>query len=806
MANLKKEGKELKTQTVVKIDLCKSKLFNQAREAATPDIRKIALRKLLDISTARFPRSDEKYPNGSFYKADGDAVFFILDKPTVAIRSAIEFMKQWYHDGLKQEFPESRVLIHRGEIDSTTAPGGTEIVGKVFEDIAVIEKTLDDGKIFVSEDVKKNSDITITKFVHFGTRKDAQNRSLSIFYLAFSDPRTFQDDAWAHTLFIAHKESAEIRKRIFRFFLVEYLLENKQLSVLAEFEAWAKSKDYSVLPRKEIESLLADQSLFVKDPTDGITTYKLKQEKIHDLKRTQDSYQASVDRDIKAISEEIEKETNVKGATKGFDIKKIAEEYLCGVFSEIRMIANYFRHTLHLHDSDGSTYKRYDYILDRHLENLKEPLATQWKNGFVLGLKKISDRNSLLISAIFHNILAGYYLNRSFHASPYQLEKIRKRRIFVDTNILYALRCEVSSFHERVRYFADRLNMIGVSLKIYPFSIAEFEASLEKVEIFHRRNPNSPYLTNWNPWLYQEFRSNPHKYINDIGVCRHHYSVAKGRPIEEENYPTINTELKTNNLRIEPKYETYSEEEKRAIWDELKSSILTRAWDVEEYFASLDKLTRQQESVIEHDVNMLENVKTHHKQQGNDDLGPKVMLITTDSKLIRCRKDYPFVITTEQFLEFMMPYLFLSDIPAEDPNKFPNKLLSAQLGIHISYWEPSVLDVIKGFFAHPDCLEQDTLYAAQACSFSSILNRQRLAEIIEGSRDLPPNEKEQLASQVAETVQDQMREKNEVALAKSQVEILKQKLEKEKQEKEKHRARAQKLQRTVKYWKRVKKN
>lgn len=457
-------------------------------------------------------------------------MFFILEKPTVAIRSAIEFMKQWYHDGLKQEFPESRVIIHRGEIDSTAAPGGTEILGKVFEDIAVIEKTMDDGRIFVTEDVKNNSDMTITKFVDFGNRKDAQNKRLRIFYLEFCDPRTFEDDAWAHTLFIAHKESAEIRNRIFRFFLVEYLLENDQLSVFDDFKTWAMTKGYSILPRREMESLLADKSLFVIDRSDGTTTFRLKQEKLEELKTTQDNYLVAVDRDIKAISEEIEKETNVKTATEGFDLKRITEEYLCGVFSEIRMIANYFRHTLHLHDSDGNTYKRFDYILDRYLENLEEPLANQWKKGFVRGLKKISDRNSLFISAIFHNILTGYYLNRSSHASSYQLERIQKKRIIIDTNILYALRWEVSSFHERVRYFTDRLNVIGVPLRIYPFTVGEFEGSLEKVESFHRKDPNSPYLTNWNPWLYQEFRSNPHRYMNDIGVCRHHYSVAKGKP------------------------------------------------------------------------------------------------------------------------------------------------------------------------------------------------------------------------------------------------------------------------------------
>jgi hypothetical protein len=796
----------MEKQTVIKIDLCKSKLFNREREPTVPHIRKIALRKLLDISLERFPYSDSKFPDGSFYKADGDAVFFILEKPTVAVRASIEFMNQWYHYGLKQSFPECRVVIHSGSVETTPAPGGVEVVGKVFEDLSIIEKTLDDGKIFVSEEVRKETDLTITKFVYFGTRKDAHSEPLRIFYLSFCDPRTFEDDALVHALFIAHKESVEIRNRILRFFLVEYLLDEEELVDLSKYETWARSKGYNILPRKELESLLNEETLFVKQVSREAVTYKLRDDVIQDVQSARERFHVAVERDIRTICEEIVKYTGAKNAIEGFDVKKIAEEYLCGFFSEIRMIANYFRHTFHLYDVDGNTFKRFDYILDRYLEDFDEGLASRWKTGFVHGLKKISDQDSLFISTIFHNILAGYYLNKSFQTSPYQLEKLLKRQIFVDTNILYALRCEVSGYHERVRYFTERLRKIYVPLKIYPFTVSEFEKSLEKVEALCRNDPHNPYLTYWNPWLYQEFRSRPYKYMNDIGICRHHYSVSKGKTIKDENYSIIETELKRSNLTLSLEFETYTKEEKDEIWQELREIILAKAWDIEEYWAMADRLLKQRESVIEHDVNLLENVKREYLKEGSDELGPKVMLITTDSKLIKCRKKYPFIITTEQFIEFMLPYLFLSDIPTDDLNKFPNQILSAQIGVNVSYWQPSTSDIITGFFKHPECLEQDALYSAQTVSFSSILSQQRLSEIIKESEKLSDTEKEEIASRIAESVEQELVLRDEASFAKRQVEFLKEELQRERIEKEQHKSKAEKLQKTLKYWKRIKRN
>lgn len=131
---------------------------------------------------------------------------------------------------------------------------------------------------------------------------------------------------------------------------------------------------------------------------------------------------------IETVRQEILNNLKGEKAVELFDIKKIIDEYLCGIFSEIRMMANYFRDTFKLYDSSDSLFKPYDYIIDRHLVTLDEGTATRWKTAFINGLKKVSEAENIYISAVFYNILAGYYLNRSFHSSPYQIAKLKESR------------------------------------------------------------------------------------------------------------------------------------------------------------------------------------------------------------------------------------------------------------------------------------------------------------------------------------------------------------------------------------------
>lgn len=795
-----KRGGQMKPQTIVKIDICKSKEFTKKTEKEDPQIRKVLLEKLKEISQETFPYSNKKYPKGSFYKSEGDAVYYILEKPTVAIRSSIEFMKEWFYRGIQEAFPESKIILHRGSIDPVEVPDGEDVVGKVFDDISVIEKTLDGGNIYVTQSVRDHADITISKFIVYGKIKINEDESINVYRIAFCDPRTFENDSLAHMLFVAHKGATKEREKIFKFIIIEYLMEKGTLSEsdFNNFENWSRSKGYSVLPRAQLKKLFSDKDLFITEVREKDLMCKLRQEIIEKIKEAQDQYDKAVEEAVQLVKEKIIQDIGTEEAIKGLDIKNIMDEYLCGVFSEIRMMANYFNNTAHFYDSDTKIFSRYDYIIERHLGDLKDDIKKKWKDSFVKGLMKVTQQENVYISGIFFNILAGYYMNREFHSSLYQLEKLQKRRLFLDTNVLYALRCSASNYNSQVNYFAERLEKINLPLLIFPFTLEEYETHLKIVESEYRKNPYSEYLLNWNPWLNQEFRSNPMKYLNDIGVCRLLNSFAKDKPITEEHLKEIEEELSNMNISLELEYEEYSEEEKSELWDKLRLIILKRT-GIEEYWDLSYRLTEQKETIIEHDVNLVENVNKIHKENGSDELGPKVLLLTLDTKkLLKCRKEYPFIINTEQFLEFILPYLFLADIPAEDPNRFPNKILSAQLAIYSLIWKPESFEYIAIARNNPEALKMEGSLGPNSSVIAEMLSGQRYISITTKKEPQLVDDDIKKISQIAEEV-------DEIIRLKDEIEFLKRKSKDDEEERGFLKQRIDKLRRTLKYYKRVKK-
>src|SRR5437016_951917 len=106
-----------------------------------------------------------------------------------------------------------------------------------------------------------------------------------------------------------------------------------------------------------------------------------------------------------------------------------------------------------------------------------------WKKAFIEGLRSASAGQNAYVAAVFHNVLATYYLNRSAKPSAYQLEKLADRTIFIDTNVLYALKVvAASNYHEVVKYFVDRLSGLKVVTHVFPFTVGEYEKSLALTE------------------------------------------------------------------------------------------------------------------------------------------------------------------------------------------------------------------------------------------------------------------------------------------------------------------------------------
>jgi len=214
-------------KSIVKIDLCKSKIFAAKREKDNSNIRAQVLNKLIEISAEMFPHGDKAYPKGSYYKAEGDAIYYIMDKSTVALRCAIEFMQTWYHEALL-DFPECRIIIDQSTVDEVVVPGKTELVGKAFENISICEKDLGDGQIFVTESIAKAVDRTLVNFTFFRKYKLA-DVYLQLYVVNYLDPRTIDDSSLIHALFVANPKATKARERVIELFLIEYLLEKGKI-------------------------------------------------------------------------------------------------------------------------------------------------------------------------------------------------------------------------------------------------------------------------------------------------------------------------------------------------------------------------------------------------------------------------------------------------------------------------------------------------------------------------------------------------------------------------------------------------
>jgi hypothetical protein len=507
---------------VVKIDLCRSKLFAKQEEAKRPDIRKLTLQKLFEVSRKNFPNAEDKYPQGTLYKLDGDAIYYIVEKSSVALRGAIEFMQDWYTEGLP-EFPDCRVFIDRGDIQIADIQVEGAVVGKPFENISVFEKSVNEGRICITKEVVDNCDHTMAKFVFFRSFFPRPSEEIKIFYVDCADPRTVTDNSLIHALFIAHPKAGEARQRFFELFLLEYLLEKGTVTDFADFFSWSEAKNYPI-PSSQILLDLIPGSDFITSRFDGgKTVYEISSTGTEAIEKAKADYSAARDACVKFVQDAIIEKTQSDHSIENVDIALLVEEYLCAIFSEIRMMANYFQNSGTLFESGPDTFLRYDYILNRRLGEMK--FFDEWRTGFLNGLKIASQQNNLFIACVFHNVLGTYYLNRSTQSAQYQIDKLKERQIFIDTNVLYSLLVPASSYYELINQFVMQLRKIGVAVSVFPNTLNEYEHSLSIVVRECGHAGPTEFLLKWNPWLFQQYRISPGKYLNSID----HYCPVKSR-------------------------------------------------------------------------------------------------------------------------------------------------------------------------------------------------------------------------------------------------------------------------------------
>jgi hypothetical protein len=730
----------MQVQTIVKIDLAGSKAFAAARESMDPAVRTATLKKLLAVSRDCFPGADEHVPKGTLYKADGDAIYYVITKSSVALRGAIEFMRSWFAES-SATYPDCRVFLDRGPIDTLEVNTKVELTGRPFEIISVLEKGRPEGRIYVTREVVNNLDATMAKFSYVDTIPFSGS-SLELFAVDFDDPRTVEDSSLVHALFVAHPKAAEARERVFELFLIEFISERGPITSLADFRTWAHGKGYSVPSAQAIAELLSTSRYFAKAESGAWQLDKVAKADVEAAKRT---FQESRTDCIQSVQSAVTEITKKPNATSTVDMGALIEDYLGAIFSEIRIMANYFRTTLELFDSPPGQLERFDYVIRRQLDTERLAYFHDWRRGFLAGLQKSAKVDNPFIASVFHNVLATYYLNRSTAASAYQTEKLQQRQVFLDTNVFYSLMVEASNFHESTAYFIERLAKLGVMAKLLPISLNEYEESLMFVVRSHDSRGPSPLIVQRNPWLYQQFQLNPGRYLKNIALCRAEHSIAQDGRIDEEHFDQLDERLHRVGVQLEREWLDLSQEDADKMWDEHRNLMTSSRWTFERYW---DFIQRDfPESVRRHDMTCIATLARRAGEAGNDALGPKVVFVTIDGKLWRLRKKYQFICSPAQFLEFILPYLFLSDIPTADPRAFPNRLLSAQLGTLLVQRPPELAEIARAYFQNPALAKEEPKKAFPGISdnMARVLSSDRFKQTIAKSKDLPERERLEMA-------------------------------------------------------------
>jgi len=643
-----------------------------------------------DVAASAFPDGGVHFPQGSLVQSQNGPLYFAVKKPSVALRAAIEFMQGWHAFTLKN-YPDCRILIAQGTFHD--AEGGR---------IPVISEPsyshLPTGAIYVAEAVADAVDPTMAIFT---LASQAGDRSSRLFRVEFEDPRTVRDSSLIHAFFVAHPSAHSVRLRLVELFVVEYMLDKGTLNSILELEAWLKERKYPEVSPTVIGDILDSSDRFQVVQEGKGRRYQLNEDSLKQIEAERSSYDLAKRECAEIVGAALRELTGDAAALELTDLPILIEEYLSAVFLEVRLMANYIRRTDRIFDTATQTLRKYDYVVNRKLRGLSDTASEAWRTAFVRGLKRAAETRNTYVAAIFHNVLATYYLNRSRTAARYQRERLKGRTVYVDTNVLYAARVRASNYHEVSRYLLDHLRELGFEIRVYPFSIREYESSLRAVDRGFRDGLPAPWIVENNPWIYQEFKLNREVYLT-FSACREVHSIAKNDEFTEDDYARMEQELAPLGITIEREFELLSRDKVDEEWKDLMSHMDSSSWDLERWWEFRHAASAKNEATKEHDVLCVHNVQKRGRTEGTDEFGPRVLFLTLDAlHLLRLRRGFPFIVGIRQCQEYFLPYLFLTDMPIKQTVEFPNQLLSAQLGVLLMKYRPKAIDIIESALGSP---------------------------------------------------------------------------------------------------------
>src|SRR5258708_11451239 len=660
-------------RVLIKIDLCGSKEFFDRVRAGERLTREIVLEKMVAFARATFTNEDKYFREGTYYSDEGDAITLVLDRPTVALRCAIEFQKAWYSN--IPDLPDSRIVLEYGDIETSKIGERARLTGEAFENLSKIEKEFTSGQIGVTTSVKEHVEGTLASFRRGGVVNLTSARSVQTWFVNYENPRTLEDSALAHALFIANPIGDNIRNRTFEVLIVECLLQREPSeATVSAINKWLSERG---CPRLANTTLLEIASASEHLQTVGIDTIALSggsRARFEDFRK---HYESDRSHALSTLRDAIA--AKVK-ALEHFDFQPLLEEYLCAVCLEIRMMANYFRATNSLFDRLAET-SEFDFVLKRHFAALSDKPEEfgLLKRLLLEALRALALKNNGYIAAIFHNVLMLYYLNRTSSTSQGTLPVLREKHIALDTNAFYSLRCDSMLFHEVLQFSIPRLVAAGARVTLFDCSLDEYNQSLDTTLHNVKNNRGVAYMWKKNtPFIWTEYTENRALYQNNFDYCVAIHRVPKGSSSGSKlNFEKATAELKTMGIELLQLVPFKNQRELGQIYTDIHTAKDAKDRAPETLFSQGIDLFHAR---VLHDANCVSYLMS---TGGSNPHSSKTVFVTCDFYLARIRKarpdQYEFITTAPEFYEFMLPYLFAADAIAAQPVETPNFLLAAAI-------------------------------------------------------------------------------------------------------------------------------
>ena len=701
--------------TIVKLDLCGSKrFFDQHRHRA--NIRQKTLAKLTQASTEIFPNGHMRYPMGSLYATQGDCVYYILADPTTAVRCTIDFLRKW--EALTDALPDCRAVVDAGVVGESPLGDRTELTSSAFENISVIEAHYGAGEIGVTERVKTATNPSLVNFIGRRETTITEHRSVTSWIANYENPRLLSDSSLVHALFVASPKSTTVRARTYEALIVECVMETAgRRASLTQIQEAIREKQCPVIDVPQLNDIVNESEHLVSDGN-YVELAPIAEGSFETIRR---NFQRSRDSFVKRVAERFADRIKLRPEVieTRLDIAALLERYICAVFLEFRSMAAYMVNTVRVIDDLSSDF---DHII---VQALGKSFARSdekfmfFKRAFLDSIKEAIDKESVYVASVFHNVLMLYYLNRNERYIHEQVATIRTKRIYFDTNTLYAYMCHSSEHHSLVAYCVEKLGVMGVRPIVFDRSVQEYNESISSVAANVGQMKHLRSALEYDPWILQEYETNRAAYSHNLGYCIEMHRIPAGDKRDTKEVSEVESELLEKGMLLE-------------ILDPYMNAthlgaIYQHVYDAKQVFdpevgglVVRGNLDTYHDKVL-HDANCLRRIAN----EGQTPYELEKMFVTCDYRLAKVRRmhiGYDCVVTIKEFYEFMMPSLLLSDTISSDPVEIPRFLLASAISVELAATR-TLESVVGDFLASSGTVRQDYRILARN------ENRGRLEEI-----------------------------------------------------------------------------